>query len=226
MKIEDYKLPTDKVEVSDYKKVTIKVETSYKNGRGWENYQDAFRFENEIMDILGTEGGYRLVLPKKQGECFMIEGKSSFDKTSLYLHPREFSGYLKHEDLDKICALLRDFKEIKNFKVTLEEDVYDLSDIEYGRLITDNFKDILKCYDGSHPSSFAEDFVSNCRIPRAGDDPGYSNRDVDWMVIESGVKILQNVGYFEMKERQDSLDRSDEEDYDEEDYVHYGYLGD
>lgn len=189
----------DKLKVSEYKYVNIQIDSDYQWGSGWTSEQEQ-RFINEVYPKL-REAGYSINAPTMTGACNTLSVKGD-EHTDIYMHPMNFTGYAKVEDIEKLEALLSSCKCIDNVNIIRKDDCYDLSDHNYRKLIAAHAKEIMACLDEKDSKyDVGFDFAKKHRIPRIGDKMGLSSFDVDFSAVEMVFETAKNLGYFEERSR-------------------------
>lgn len=189
----------DATETSPYKKVRFGIDSNYIWNQGWTASQSE-EFYNALLPKL-IEAGFRL--DKKDdigGVCPSIVGKTSLDKTSLYLHPTEFTGYLKEEDIEKMKTVLSEIPRtiVHDFRLAYQKEVSALTEHQYRTLLTENARNIVDWMEkaeksGVRPYEMGNTFASNFRIKRVGDNEGFSSADTDWAFVDTLYKINQQL---------------------------------
>lgn len=190
----------DKLKVSEYKYVNIQIDNDYQWGSGWTSEQER-RFTNEVYPKL-REAGYSINAPTMSGACSTLSVRGD-RHTDIYMHPMNFTGYAKVEDIEKLEALLSGCECIDNVNIIRKDDCYDLSDHNYRKLIAAHAKEIMACLDEKTSKyDVGLDFAEKHRIPRVGDKMGLSSFDVDVSAVEMVFETAKNLGYFEERSRQ------------------------
>lgn len=190
---------TENLQYSDYRKVRIGIDSAYKWGQGW-THQDAEVFHVQVINGL-FDAGFTIKSEKHSGSSPSIIGKNQFDPTYLYLHPMEFTGYMKTEDVKKVLEVLNSCDCVSVYKTELG-DVYELSDVEYGKILAKHSAEILnfvRSYNDEHGNLYecGLDFIKKYRIPRVGDTNGViSSSDFECIWIDNFINILKNLKMF------------------------------
>ena len=215
--------------VSEYKRFRIGIEGFYGWGVGYYNAMLLKLFE-EMIEKIHSEMNEIFSVPVNfaysnfKGSCNTIKG---IDNSSyVYLHPMEFTGYLKDEDIENLYKFVLRFfsRERENdselgehpcFRatITFKEEVMALTDEEYIKLIEDSADAILahtkealdklsieekkELFKQNVPVICASDFCHTGRIARDTDKAGIGSTDVDWITVEKIIKTALNSGYFE-----------------------------
>lgn len=158
-------------------------------------HEDAVVFKKQVIDKL-SEIGFTI---KNDGPftASYIVGKDKNDKTNLYLHPLEFTGYMKLEDVEKILSVLENCTCTSVSKAEFFY-AYDISDDEYRDILTAHSKDILSFvreYWKKEASviNCVLNFVSQYRIPRAGDSCILS-QNVAYGWVKNFINIVNALG--------------------------------
>ncbi len=210
---EGFKLNTEGLKYSDEHKVRIALESDYKWGSGWRADQEK-RFRS-ITDKAFENAGYTIVESKMSGSCPRLKRGLSCD---LYMHPMEFTGYATRKDIDKIIDILKSpecSKVVYRADITIDREVFALSDSEYKKLILDQAKEIaaiIKDYKekAGNLCEIGFDFARECRIERRGDKPCLCSGQVDIETVENIADIAEALGYFEDKELTEEEDEGKE----------------
>jgi hypothetical protein len=184
---------------ADEKKVRIPIVTNYQWGSGWTK-EDSIKFDNDVLQRL-KNAGYII----KDGD---ISGSSPTLTTKrlsamdIYLHPMEFTGYAKIEDIEKILDILYDCKangaSIHDIGEVQISDVYKFDDYHYQKILFANSKEILEWMkdnkkENYHMFDLEFDFAQKFRIPRVGDGSALSSTDVDIETIYVFRNIMENL---------------------------------
>lgn len=176
------------LEVSKYKKVIFNLDTAYKWGRGWTS-AEAQAFEDEVYPKL-EEAGYTI---RRSIDSMASDTIDEKDGTYLYLHPMDWSGYLKEEDIEKIYNILKsvspDICHVTSYKTW---DCYELSDYKYEQILCENASDIVK-WIIANPYKNGFDFAKDYHIPRLRDAYGRCSSDVDIRFVNNLKNILNNL---------------------------------
>lgn len=189
----------DEFKKSEYLNVRVNIETDYKWGSGW-TIEQCDAFEEEVYPKLQAQGFY-IKDGDSFGGCETLHKANKngalnrFDKTDIYMHPVEFTGYMRKEDLDKMIEVLSNCKAIHRISSVSTKEVYDLSDSRYEKLMADNIvgiKNYIEDYMKSNKYDYniGFDFAKANRLPRVGDGSGLSSDDVDIRFIENAKTML------------------------------------
>lgn len=177
---------------SNLLKVRIEVNSKYDFLRAW-SPKDADEFNREVYLQLDFLKGLKVKQSTSLNTSPTLVSTDKFNKTEIYLHPMEFTGYATKTDIKKIEKVLSEANCVKGFK-TETEKVYDLDDDEYRALLSENIDKIVKLIKEEIPDvnskyafvNFAFDFAKVNRVPRVGDhDAGYCSDDCDINFINS-----------------------------------------
>ena len=173
-------------------KVRIDIDSKYDMLRAW-SPEDAYEFDREVYLRLDFLKGLKVKESTSLNTSPTLVSTDRFNKTNVYLHPMEFTGYATKADIKKIEKVLSEATCVKGFK-TETEKVYDLDDDEYRALLSENIDKIVKLIKEEIPDvnskyafvNFAFDFAKVNRVPRVGDhDAGYSSLDCDIIFINN-----------------------------------------
>lgn len=137
---------------SEYKKVRIGIEGVYAYGTGY--LVDSNAFKRELYPEL-AKAGYLIDFSRVNGVCdeLRLVSKDSPRNNirlnsetlfNVYMHPEEFTGYMKDSDVEKITEILKKNSFVKNVEVTYKKPVLNLTNNEYKKVIRDNFTNICK----------------------------------------------------------------------------------
>lgn len=137
---------------SEYKKVRIGIEGVYAYGTGY--LVDKTAFERELYPELAI-AGYLVDFSRTYGVCdeLRLVSKDSLRNNiclnpealfNVYMHPAEFTGYMKDSDVEEITEILKKNSFVKNVEVTYKKPVLNLTNNEYKKVIRDNFTNICK----------------------------------------------------------------------------------
>lgn len=180
---------------SVYKKVRINLISAYKWGRGW-TPSEAETFKNEVFPAL-ERAGFVIKEGTSYGGCETLTDKEKFSSTYLYLHPMEFTGYMKDEDIEKVLDVVRNCSCIERVEAPQIEIAYGVTDQEYASILAEHSKEILemareakekkKLYD------FEFDFMRMHRIPRVGDSSCLSSSDFEYKWLNSFIKVMESL---------------------------------
>lgn len=183
---------------SEYKRVYIGIHGDYQMGTGWTK-QQADTFHTEVHNKLRSYG-FKINEPDMSGACSELT-KGKYDKTNLYLHPMEFTGYIRDDDCTKVLSALSECKCIKDFTLKYQEECYELSDVQYSNLITNNAIGIINRFKENYGDAsksviddFAWEFNKNNRIQRVGDTTGFSSDDIGYNTIKNILSVAKELG--------------------------------
>ena len=215
--------------VSELKKFRIDIDGIYGWGVCYYNPQVQKMFKemieklsNELSEVISAS--VKFTEADGHGGCATIKG---IDNNSyVYLHPMEFTGYLKDSDIENLYKFVMmyfrferekdsDLGEHPDFgaRITFREEVFTMSDEEYLKLIEDYSDEILartkSAFDKLSPkakdsfikygaSQCGQDFCHTGRIVRDTDKAGYSSLDVDWKAVTDIVQKAIDNGYFDI----------------------------
>lgn len=137
---------------SEYKKVRIGIKGVYEYGTGY--LVDKNAFMRELYPELAI-AGYLVCFSRSDGSCDelrLVSKDSSRNDVRLnpesvfnvYMHPEEFTGYMRDSDARKITEILKKNSFVKSVEVTYKKPVLNLTNYEYKKVIRDNFTDICK----------------------------------------------------------------------------------
>lgn len=137
---------------SEYKKVRIGIERVYVSGTGY--LVDKTAFERELYPELAI-AGYLVDFSRTYGKCdeLRLVSKDSLRNNvhlnpeavfNVYMHPEEFTGYMKDSDVEEITEILKNNSFVKDVEVTYKKPVLNLTNNEYKKIIRDNFTGICK----------------------------------------------------------------------------------
>ena len=152
------------------------------------------------MDGL-KKAGFSIEKEKDDFSCPILKGKNSFEKTYAYLHPMEFTGYAKEEDIQKILNVLEkcDRDVVEEAYLFKKSIVSELSDFDYKKLLIKNTSKIARWQDemvasGCHERELGMEFAKEYRIPRVGDKSGcLSSGDIDVEFVEQLYQIRKEL---------------------------------
>lgn len=183
---------------AEEKLVHINIVSDYRWGYGWTEAQ-ARNFRDEVFPKL-KDAGYEIEKPKETYSAYTLRMPNRMDHTSLHLHPMDFSGYARIEDIIKIIGILKTCKCVYEIATPKCKDVYNLTEAQYKDVLAKNSKDILewaKAYKekGLPMYDIAFQFAQEYRIPCYGMSTGcLSSSDVDIQFIETSVKVFEGLG--------------------------------
>lgn len=199
------------IKPSEYMKTSIAIASDYRWGEGWTK-QQADRFETEVFSKLEQQG-FVISYPKdREGSirsCPSLKTSKEHDKTDLYLHPMEFSGYVTKADCDRIVAVLQSCDCIHGVKIAQQDYCYDISDNMYEEMLYENIHNIVDGFPkffnqqgfknmGAYAmQEYAFECVHECRLPRIGDKAGFSSNDIDVKTITNMLKVAKELGHFD-----------------------------
>lgn len=137
---------------SEYKKVRIDIKGVYAFGTGY--LVDSSAFKRELYPEL-AKAGYLVCFSRGNGVCDelrLVSKDSSRNNIYLnpealfnvYMHPSEFTGYMKDSDVQEITRILKKNSFVKDVEVTYKKPVLNLTNQGYKKVIRDNFTDICK----------------------------------------------------------------------------------
>ncbi len=174
---------------SDYVHIHLPIRTAYEWGSGWRDAKDCNAFEEDIRTL---RFGYpkKIEEPRVSGSCPSLTGKTRADKTNLYLHPMEITGYVLKSEIPDLIKELEQMPSIENVckENLIVTEVYDIKDSGYLRLMMKNMNRIKDWVEDNKKASglnIGFDFVRENRIERVGDKSCYSSDDLDVAFVES-----------------------------------------
>lgn len=137
---------------SEYKKVRIDIKGVYAFGTGY--LVDSSAFKRELYPEL-AKAGYLVCFSRDNGVCdeLRLVSKDSPRNNihlnsealfNVYMHPAEFTGYMKDSDVEEITEILKKNSFVKDVEVTYKKPVLNLTNNEYEKVIRDNFTNICK----------------------------------------------------------------------------------
>lgn len=172
-------------------RVRIDINSRYDMIYAWEA-EDAYKFKTSVYDRLDALKGLRI---KESEDLFTspsLVSTNRFDKTEIYLHPKEFVGYASKADIKRIEKILSEASCVSGFTTEVEQ-VYDLDDDEYRELLSENIDKIIELVNEVPNKespyafvNFAFDFAKYNRVDRVGDHTGgYCSTDCDIYFINT-----------------------------------------
>lgn len=183
-KFEGFELSGKKdLELDEYKSVTIQLETDYKWGSGWSR-NSAMAFDEEMNKVF-PDAGYIIEKAEFDGSCDRLKDDG---KTDIYMHPMEFTGVFRTDDIEKIQSILDGCKTVYGTHIQCVNDLYKLDNETYRGMIYDDADRIAKVILSYPKGSFFDvsmDFAEATRIQYAGNrGTGYSSFDTDVSAVE------------------------------------------
>lgn len=175
-----------------YLNVEIMIETAYQWGPGWKGNMEQKRvFEDEIRYML-KNAGFKIEEPTVCGASPNL--KSNNFKTNLYLHPMKFSGFATQEEIDKIIAVLKKCKTIKNITNVVTIPSYDINKTQHARILAMNINFIenfirekaKKMRVNDIPAEFARTYA----IMTTGKSCVFGSDIFEWRYVETIVDIM------------------------------------
>lgn len=161
----------------------ISITSKYEWGDGW-NAFDEKEFRKVMYNALLAQEGFGFYLVEKDfcGACETLH--SSNKGTNVYLHPMEFSGYMREDEFNAILDAINFVdNRIARYNHHIVKDCYDISDDEYVSILEANKDFAQKFYDDNIERygkwDIAFEFVTQNRIPRIGDSRCLCSSDVD-----------------------------------------------
>lgn len=205
--------------VSGYKRFSIQVESPYKWGSGWTE-TDKLMFYSELKAKISEHSALQDLSFKEgndSGTSPSLVGKRFSDKTSIYLHPMEFSGYATDEVVGALFDVLNSMSErnVQSSELSYKKDVSGMSDLEYKRLLLANVANIARWQDAMADAGYSiydygDKFAASFRIPRVGDGACLSSSDLDWSFVQDLALIREGLKDYE-KVKESSLEENDME---------------
>lgn len=205
--------------LANEKRVTISVDTAYRDGVGWgEGYpNNAMNFENTVYSAF-ERAGYVVEHKDSDFSCPHLKSNDRGNHLDLYLHPQAFTGYASDEDVEKIIGILENecANCVKNPHLHYSEPVYAMTDRQYEFVLMQNAKGIVGCIQQAMDKGIKDfydigmEFAEKCRIPRLNDGSGISSSDVDVRTVRSiyeVAKALDVIGTY--KDKMQSYGKSD-----------------
>ena len=94
------------IKEADEEAVIIRINSDYKWGSGW-TIEEKELFENTVYPALLSKG---FIIEREHDGigCPHLKSTDINNKMDLYLHPMEFTGYIRIEDLEKVIIALKD----------------------------------------------------------------------------------------------------------------------
>ena len=125
-----------------FKNVHFRVETpSYYNskyGVGFDQ-EDREKFNAEVLNLFLNDGWQ---LKEEKYKSIWGCNRVIKDKQELYLHPQDFSGVVKVENIPYIEQLINSSTMFKLRCIDAYEEVFDITDEEYMNILKSKEKDI------------------------------------------------------------------------------------
>ena len=199
----------DALSISKYKYVHMHIDSAYQLGTGWTASQEA-AFKNEVYAKLAQE--FFIADAESDFDCDHLHEKNAYgrrhvmDKMDLYMHPMEFTGFATDEQIQKIQELLKDCRTMSITKVDIKDGYYELSDMQYEKLLSQNIVGIKEFLD-EIPNDLdpGEIFAKEHKLNRVGDRIGLSSMDVDWRFVNNAKTMLTLLD--EYQKEKDGLER-------------------
>ena len=162
---------------SEYVNVYYRVNTpAYNRGTNWPE-TDSERFDAETTAIFGKLDWF-VAEARRSGSSATVQK----DKSSLYLHPQEFSGVVLKNEVRIIAEALANAETFSLQWVDLYETVYDMSDEAYTAYLDSQEEriraEVLKTAITTRRTKFIRDYDAAChvativRLRRVGEDDG------------------------------------------------------
>ena len=162
----------------EYVNVHFRMETK---GYGYPSFsfteEDRKTFDTELAKVF-TALGWKCKEKSYSGSC----STWTKGKQHLYLHPQEFSGEVLKNEVKKIAESLEKHNTFYLRWVDLYETVYDITDLEYAKILSQKNEDIkkslLECSKTTRRSKYyyafdvARGLANKFRLKRIGDNDG------------------------------------------------------
>lgn len=178
------------LELDEYTRAYIHVESAYKLGKGWTSRKDAEAFDKEMEKVF-TAAGYTVVKGEREGFCDSLRDDG---KTDVYMHPMEFTGVFRDGDVLKIQALLDSCETVNRTKIQYSNPLYKLDGETYRNMIYDDAERIAEriLQYPKHQRYDAEfDFARVARIEFVGNtSSGFSSDHVDVSAVNEIKKYV------------------------------------
>ena len=172
----------DKVPLTEYLYVNIKIEGLYKWGVGFVSNEAIKNFHTEVYDALKDNGFTVNHADYKAFSDILVQDGTELD---IYMHPMEFKGQALPEQSAKIIKALESCSCIDRVEVEPAYPLYSISDNDYRNLIYDNAKEIALALlefriDIRENWNADFDFAQNARICRINSNPDlFSSNCID-----------------------------------------------
>lgn len=189
----------DGLEISEYKRIRINLDSAYKWGSGW-TARERNEFESCIYPKM-QDAGFEIKEGEFDGSCERL--KKSRSSLDIYMHPMEFTGYATENELRKIVDILNKCTEVCTIRNIITEDVYALTDDYYIKVLAEHSEELLEYFRKLKAKRMNSnwdipfEFARRYRIPRVGDSEGClssSDADIKFLthfgMIAEGLKLI------------------------------------
>lgn len=188
--------------MKEYKRVYFRINTpSYYNqnsyGVGFKDQEAGELFDKFVTELFLNDG-WEIKEKRYSGSCSTV----TKDKQELYIHPQSFSGVILTENIQYIEQLISNKSLFKFERTDIYEDVFDLSDDEYLKIleskkmeierdILERFKTKRRNLYYTSTGSMLDKVSDKYRIKRLSHYVGvYSSSDIDYKFICEVFKEL------------------------------------
>lgn len=189
---------------SEYKRFSISIVSPYKWGEGW-TAEEERSFYVELASKLSENkklNGFSYDFPRDSSPS--LRGKLFFDKTDIYMHPMEFSGYATDEVIGELLSVLQsmDEKNVQHAELSYKWEVSGMSDFEYKKLLIANVANIARWQDAMMEAGYSEYDLGNkfseaFRVKRVGDGSALSSSNIEWAFVDDLWKIRKGLVDYE-----------------------------
>ena len=172
----------DKVPLTEYLYVNIKIEGLYKWGIGFVSNEAIKNFHTEVYDALRNKG---FTINRADYQAFSDILTQDGTELDIYMHPMEFKGQTLPEQSAEIIKALKSCNCIDRVEVESAYPLYSISDNDYRNMIYDNAKEIALALlefriDIRENWNADFDFAQNARICRINSNPDlFSSNCID-----------------------------------------------
>ncbi len=188
----------------EYVDVYFRIETPsyyHENCRlGFDSTADNDAFTKEKLEVFESIG-WHCDKPENNGRCMeVVNGKQR-----LYLHPQNFSGFVKKADVKKIAEALEKHETFYLRWVDLYQTVYDVSDAKYRHMMLDRVEEIQAEIYERAKTTRRDRFVSEWEVnraislkygfPRIDDRSAYERCGATHEVVKELIDDLIHLGY-------------------------------
>lgn len=109
----------------EYRKTYFRIRSRYQYGSGWPNKSDASEFREESRGLF-QNAGWDLHPGNNSSSDTVIKGQQD-----LYLHPMNFSGVIRIDEIPQIQELLNGARSFQCYGVDCYERYWEFADEEY-----------------------------------------------------------------------------------------------
>lgn len=177
---------------SKYVYCRLAIKGLYEWGIGYLSSDRMRAFETEAYNALRAKG-FEI---KRSGSSSVSDTLTKpGTKTSVYMHPMEFTGPVLPEDIDAIVSALYKCSAITEVNIEETSTMYDLTDMEYRDILLDNASCMAEHIVKNRPYINTINFIYATRLNRVSCPlvGGTGSNDIDYDVITTMFSLIDDM---------------------------------